>query len=391
MSRARTASGSQSALREANSERLLQAVRRFGAITQVELAEATGLSPATVSTIVKDLLAAGAVETRQTVRSGRRAQLVTLAHQSGLLVGIHIGERIMRIAIADTALDVVEEQTMPLPADHRADTTLDRAALLITELVETLGATLPEVLAVGLGMAGPIDPATGMLAGEGIVRGWEGVPLGAVLERRLARPVVVDNDANLGALAELRHGAGRGLQDLLYVRASFGVGGGVVLGGDLHRGRHGIAGEVGHTLIDPQGPICRCGSRGCLNTVVGAQALIDALRLSRGNLSLGDLLELAVAGDPGASQVIIDAGAAIGTAVANLAVAFNPEAVVVGGELSRTGDLLLDPIRAAVSRRVLLTQHGPLPVLASALGDLAEIKGALVLAADHAHVTAVRP
>ncbi|WP_084104597.1 ROK family transcriptional regulator [Demequina sp. NBRC 110056] len=388
MATMRGTSGSQSSLREANSERLLDAVRQFGSITQVELAQATGLSPATVSTIVKQLLETGVVETRHTIRSGRRAQLVTIAHRAGLLVAVHVGERTMRLAIADSSFDFLEQRSLPLPVDHRHDTTLDRAAVLVAELVDGLGSSLSEVLAVGVGLPAPVDPATGRISVPGILRGWEDIPVAEVLERRIGAPIAVHNDANLGALGELRFGAARGASDLLYVRASYGVGGGVIVAGALHQGHRGLAGELGHALVDAQGPICRCGSRGCLNTVCGAQALVDSLRHSRGSLTLTDVLDLASDGDPGCQQVIIDAGAAIGTVAANTAVSLGPRLIIVGGELAQAGPLVLEPLRDAVRRRVPLAQGTALEVQAAQLGLDAELYGGLAVAADLAHVTA---
>nr|WP_284327969.1 ROK family transcriptional regulator [Demequina litorisediminis] len=210
MATTRDGSGSQSSLRRANTERIVDVVRQFGSLTQVELAQATGLSPATVSTIVKDLQAEGVVETRHTIRSGRRAQLVTLAHRAGLLVGVVVGERSLRIAIADSGYDILTRQDLPLPADHRHDTTLDRAALLIADLVESLGSTLDEVLAIGIAVPAPVDPATGSVPVSGILRGWEDLPIAEVLGRRLGAPAVVGNDADLGALGEppVRSGPG---------------------------------------------------------------------------------------------------------------------------------------------------------------------------------------
>lgn len=383
-------SGSQSALREANSARLLNAVRQFGGITQVELAEATGLSPATVSTIVKHLLAAGVVETRTTTRSGRRAQMVTLAHKSGLLVGVEVGTRALQIAVADSGFTLLAQQTLPLPSDHRLDTTLDRTALLTVELIEGIGSTTSEVLGVGIALPTPIDPVEGTIRDGGLMKGWADVNVADMVQARLHVPVVVDNDANLSALAEARFGAARGYKDVLYVHASYATGGAIIVNGEVYRGTRGTAGEIGHVLIDPQGPICRCGSRGCLDTIVGAQALIDSLRISRGPLSLGDLLELAIAGDPGCGQVVADAGAAIGVVAANLAVAFNPEVVIVGGELAHTEDIFLGPIRSAVNRRVLISHDNSVEVRRGELRAMAAVHGALALAADHTQVPGVR-
>ncbi|MBN9327955.1 MAG: transcriptional regulator [Cellulomonas sp. 73-145] len=372
-------SGSQSALRGANRALIVDAVRRFGGLTQVELAGTTGLSAATVSNIVKELLGAGVVEVRTTVRSGRRAQLVTLAHRTGVAVGVHIGLRHLRISLADASHEVLADQTLPLPPDHRADTSLDRAALLIVDLLERVGSALDEVLGIGIALPAPVDVATGTISVPGIMRGWDDVSVGYVMSKRLNRPVFVDNDANLGALAESRIGASRGYQDSVYVRASYGVGGGIVIGGQVHRGFAGTAGEIGHVQVDAGGDICLCGSRGCLNTVVGAQALLAPLRASHGTLALRDVIAQALSGDPGCRQIVADAGATIGAVVAGLGMAVNPQCVVVGGELAETGEILLGPMREAIRRRVLLNQIAPLEVVPADLGANAEVMGALLL------------
>ena len=374
--------GSQSSLREANSRRILDAVRHYGGITQVELSEATGLSPATVSTIVKQLLGAGVVDTKTTTRSGRRAQLVTLARTTGLAAGVHVANRSLRVLVGDASATVMSETLLPLPSDHRADTTLDRAALIVVDLIEQLGADLDELLAVGVALAAPVSPKTGQISARGLLPAWEDIDVAEVLARRLACQVVVDNDANLGALAESRFGAAKGCSDVVFVRASYATGAGVVLGGKPFRGRRGIAGEIGHVEVNAGGAICQCGSRGCLNTVVGADALIDSLRVSRGALTLRDLIDLASSGDPGCRQVISDAGAAIGTAVSGLALAVDPERIVVGGELAETGETLLAGMRDAIGKRVMLGGPDGAEVVLASLGQKAEATGALALAID---------
>ena len=373
--------GSQTSLREANSARVIDAVRRYGHITQVELAAVTGLSPATISNIVKQQAAQGVVRTRNTVRSGRRAQTVSLARTTGLATGVYIGRRALHIDIADATQAISATQALPLPVDHRADTTLDRAALLIMEMIEGLGAELSEVVGIGVVLPAPVDPRTHTIHVSGIMRGWEGVDVARVLSERLSLPAIVDNDANAGVVAESRYGALRGIDDGVYVRASYQTGAGILIGGRVHRGPSGTAGELGHVQVDPNGPICQCGGRGCLNTVVGADALVDLLRVSRGPLTLRDVLALANEGDPGCRHVISDAGRAIGSVLSNLAVTLNPRAIAVGGELAEAGEILLAPMREMVESRPLLAPETIL-VVPSALGPRAESMGALALAMD---------
>jgi predicted NBD/HSP70 family sugar kinase len=380
VSRRAPAAGSQSSLRDANRNLVVDTVKRYGGLTQVELAETTGLSQATVSTIVRELLAAGVVDTATTTRSGRRAQMVTLARRVGLAAGVQIGHRHLRLVLGDFSHQVIAEQTLPLPADHRVDTSLDRVALLVVDLVERVGASLDDIVGLGVGLPAPVDASTGMVSVSGIMPGWDTVHVGQVLSKRLGRPVYVDNDANLGAIAESTLGAARQYSDSVFVRASYGTGAGIVINGQVHRGVAGTAGEIGHVQVAVPGELCRCGNRGCLDTVVGASALIDRLRVSSGPLALRDVVQRAIDGDERCAEVIGEAGAMIGMVVAGLGVAVNPQLVVVGGELAETGDLLMRPLREAVRRRVLLNQISPLEVVPASLGSRAEVIGALVLA-----------
>ncbi|MBE1874745.1 ROK family transcriptional regulator [Myceligenerans sp. TRM 65318] len=367
-------------MREANRARIVDAVKRYGGLTQVELAAATGVSTATVSTIVRELLAAGVVETHSTSRSGRRATRVTMARQLGLVAAVQVGPRALRVALSDLALDVVADQFLPLPPDHRVDTTLDRAALLVMDLLEQVGADVEELLALGLALPAPVDAGTGELTIRGVMRGWEDTELARVLSRRISRPVHGDKDANLGAIAEHDLGAARGLHDVVYVRVGHTTSAGILLDGRVHRGRVGTAGEIGHVQVDPSGPVCRCGNRGCLDTVVSAPALLGLLRAGHGDLTVHDLLTRAADGDPGCRRVLADAGRAVGQVVGDLVTALGPESVVVGGELAAAGGILLDPLREAVTTRAVPRAGGAVPVVAGELGDRADILGALALA-----------
>lgn len=388
MTSATIAPGSQSSLREANAARVLEAIHAYGKITQVELAAATGLSPATVSNIVKLLSAQGIVKTDTTIRSGRRAQLVSLATSTGFAVGIHIGRRHLAVEVADDTHQILEHAHFPLPNDHRVDTTLDRAALLVSELTDSIGSSLDEVVGIAVALPAPINPTTGMIARPGTMPGWEDTSVAEVLRTRLGHDVIVENDANAGAIGESRFGALRGIDDAFYVHVSHSIGAGILLGGKLHHGTRGLAGEIGHVQVAPAGLICRCGGRGCLKTLVGAEALLDLMRLNPNIHTLADLLRAAHEGDPGSRQVLTDAANTIGNVLADMAVAYAPEKIVLGGELALTGDFFLNPIREAIARRPYL--DGEVEVITTPLEGRAEVLGALALARD-AFLTAPHP
>lgn len=390
MSEPRRSPGNQTSLREANRGRVIAAVKRHGGLTQVELAGVTGLSPATVSNIVKELVATGSLHATPSTSSGRRALRVTLPHGLGLVAGVHVSPRHLRVALSDLNATVLAERHMPLARDHRADAELDKTALLVMDMVESIGSSMSEVLAVGLAVAAPIDRRTGMTARGGILRGWDGVPLGASLARRLDKPVQVDNSANLAALAEHRSGAARGRSTVVTLDVGNGIGAGLVLDGRLFRGYHGVAGEFGHTPVVPHGPVCRCGNRGCLEAVAGAPAVLAGIRDEVGTLKLADLVLRAMAGDDVCIRAIADAGRTIGTAAVGLCNLLDPERLVVTGEFARAGELLLGPMRHALESSLIVDADGTPDVVQGQLGERAAVTGALALAIESVDVTRAR-
>jgi predicted NBD/HSP70 family sugar kinase len=202
---------------------------------------------------------------------------------------------------------------------------------------------------------------------------------------RLGFPVHVDNDANLGALAEALMGAGRDVTDLVYLKVASGIGAGIVINGRIHHGVAGTAGEIGHVLVEPDGHVCRCGNRGCLETLAAAPAVLEQLSRTHGTgLSIGDVLSLAREGDLACQRVVADAGRHIGTAVANLCNLLNPARVVVGGDLAAAGDLLLEPLRESMRRNAISSAAEGVEIVAGVLGERAEVMGALALAIGEA-------
>jgi predicted NBD/HSP70 family sugar kinase len=207
--------------------------------------------------------------------------------------------------------------------------------------------------------------------------GWVGVRVTAELGRRTSLPVRVTNDANAGALAERMYGAGRQAADMVYVRLSAGIGAGIVSGGRLLLGARGLAGEIGHLPLVADGLICRCGNRGCLETVAGPVAIARLLSDSWGRrVAARDVPALIRQRDAGALRAVRDAGDAVGRALSTLVTLLNPALVVVGGDLAVAGDDILDSIRAGVRHRALPSAGQDVTIVAGALGDHAEVRGA---------------
>jgi len=206
------------------------------------------------------------------------------------------------------------------------------------------------------------------------------VDAAAEMGRRLRLPVHVENDANLGALAEYVWGSGRGHSDVIYIKLSSGVGAGLLLGGRLHEGAGGTAGEIGHTPAQQGTAICRCGSRGCLETVASARAIAEQLGASRGEpVSTRELLRLTAAGDPAAVRLIAEAGREIGVALAGLCNLITPDCVIIGGDLSAAGELITEPVFESIRRYAITNAAEQVTVVAGVLGERAELLGALAL------------
>ena len=375
-----TTPGSQTSLREANQRRVIHAVRDAGAPTQADIARSTGLSRATVSNIVRKLTTEGLLMVTPTSAGGRRARAVSLAPGAGLAVGVDFGHSHLRVAIGNLAREVIAEQAMPLDVGSSAADGLTAAERLMDRLLASADATREDVLGIGLGVPGPVDAATGTLGSSTILPGWAGIHAADEARRRLGRPVHVDNDANLGALAEMTWGAGRGHSDAAYIKIGSGVGAGIVIGGRIYHGPGGTAGEIGHLTLNENGPMCRCGNRGCLETYAGGRYLAELLRPAHGDgLTTARIVELALSGDAPCRRAVSDAGRYVGAGVASLCNLLNPRQVVVGGDLSRAGRLLLEPMAEAVGRSAISSAAALVSVVPGVLGDRAEVLGALAL------------
>ena len=384
VSSART--GSLSSLRELNRLRVLETVRERGSVSRAEIARQTGLARSTVSSLVSDLSHAGLVVEGANGQAGGRSGggrppvLLTLNPRAGAVLGIHFDHRFVRVAVAQLDHRILAEAGRDLDVDHDADACLDVAADLANEVVERSGVDRDRLLGAGVAVSGPIDQQTGTVGSTTIMPGWVGLDVAAELEGRVGLPVHIDNDANLGALAESVLGSGRDAREMVYVMLSSGIGGGLVLGGRLHRGARGTAGELGHVLVNEQGAVCRCGNRGCLETYAGANAVLELLRPSHGeDLTVEDMVALAQDGDPACRRVIADAGRSVGSVVAALCNQLNPERIVIGGKLADADELLLAPMREAIRRYAIPAAADDAQLVRGALGERAELLGALIL------------
>ena len=365
-------------------------------ISRADIARRIGLSRSTVSEIVGLLLPTGLLaEVGVGVSSGGRRPIVLQFHDDALgILGVDMGAGHISVAVTDLRGTILawEHDSHPVRSDPAG------ALALVTELavraVKTWGRRTDRLLGVGMAVPSPVDVDRPDELCEVILPAWRGVAVSAALRKRFKVPVLVDNDANLAALGERWWGLGQGVDDFAYIKVGTGIGAGYIIGGRIYRGARGLAGEIGHLAIDPRGPPCVCGNRGCLATLVGAQALVErasallprhpASLLGRAEVTISAIEDAALAGDRLALQVTGEAAERLGVAIADLLNLLNPAMVIIGGGLARLGELLLAPLREAVSRRTLVTSSRGTRIATSGLGARTVAVGAATMMLERA-------
>lgn len=389
--------GSLGSLRARNRLRIIDVLRQAGSASRVDLVRDTGLSRTTVSKLVAELQADGLVVEREhgpngsggvspadegagSGAVGRPPVALTLNPAAGAAVGIDFGHDLVRVAVADLSGAVIAEARDRIDVDSRAAEAIALAAKMVGKQLAGLHLDLDRTVGVGVAVSAPILRELGDPGATSILPGWGPFAPGGELEKRFGRPVLMGNDANLGALAEVRHGAGRGARNVVYVMLSGGIGAGLILDGALFLGHSGLTGELGHVVADPAGRICRCGNRGCLETVAGARALTAPLAPVLGaGTSVADVVDAADEGNAGARRVLADAGTAVGRALLPVCTVLDPALVVLGGDCAGS-EALLQAVRDVLARELTPLRREAVPVVTGTLGEDAETLGAVALA-----------
>ncbi|MFF6983845.1 ROK family protein [Streptomyces sp. NPDC008343] len=362
-------------MRRTHEERILSLLRKQGALSRRELGVQSGLSRTTLHDIISGLAASGTVvSTAQDSAPrgrGRPAESVTLNPAAGQAVGIDFARQHVHVAIVNVAHEIIGSADEAHPADLPWPRRAELAERLIARLTES-AVTMGSLTGIGVGVVGP---GTGH---EETARRIEAVKLH--LRTRFGVPVLVDNNTRLAALGESVWGSAEGHQNVVYLRLSHGVGGGLILGGSLHRGAHGISGEFGHITVDPDGPDCLCGGRGCLETVASVNAVTTAYQEAGGRPGGFPALLAAVEdGEPQARELLARVGALTGQVLAGVCNVVGPQLVVIGGELAHFGDAFLHPVEAGLRAHAMPAALHDLRVRAATLGDAGAALGAIAL------------
>ena len=398
---------------------VVTAIRRRGPLSRSDLSEQLAYSRASVTGIVGRMIDAQILAEAGEGKSagGRRPYLLDINPRLGYVVGVDIGATSLDVALADFRGGILERAGETADVRGRPEDFLDHVADLIRELLDRRGAAAGEVVGIGVGVPGPVEFSSGTLIAPPLMPLWDGFPIRRYLRDSFPNArVAVDNDVDIMARGEHQAGAGRDMDNFLFIKIGTGIGCGIISHGEVYRGADGAAGDVGHICVDYNGPVCHCGNQGCLEIMtagpaIAAEALARAeagdspflaARLaerkkdltgfpkpvrsgegSEGLLTAIDVGDAAAAGDRAALEIVRRSGRMVGGVLATLVNFYNPEAVFIGGGVAHIGNGLLSAIRQATLRRATALSTRHLRVEYSPLGEDAGVIGGIWLALEH--------
>jgi glucokinase-like ROK family protein len=388
-------------VRTTNKAAVIDLLRQSTAgISRAKLAETLNVSRSTISVIVNDLMERGLVleQGAGESRGGRRPIVLQINRAVGRVVGIDIGANHISAVVSDLEGVVLGERHEPLRIEIGPEECLQRVFVLVETALSVADSRMAQVLAISVGVPGPVVAKLGIVSAPPIMPGWDAFPIRQRIEDRWHKPTVLDNDADLGALGEWTFGVGRGETYLAFIKVGTGIGCGLLLNGQLYRGVLGTAGEIGHVTISESGPPCTCGNYGCLEAMAGGRAIAQRALLAMkagqrtqlahldhaGEPTARDVALAAQNGDAVSQQLLADAGRHIGSALASLINLLNPGMVIVGGGVSGAGPHLMDPLRQAIAEHTMRSTRAAAQIVVSSLGQRAVAMGAVALALTQA-------
>ena len=368
-------------------------------VSRSELTDVLGVSRSKTSLEVGRLLEAGLLVDDDLAESegGRRSSLLRIPRSAGLIAAVDLGATSIDVALSTLGSEIVAQRGETADVREGPKVVLGRVKELLEGLIVEQDADRHDVRAIGVGVPGPVEQASGLLRSPPIMPGWDRFPIRDAFAGEYAAPVFVDNDVNVMALGEHWGGVAKGVDNLLFVKIGTGIGGGIIADGRLYRGIQGCAGDIGHICADPEGPVCTCGNRGCLEAMAAAPAIVRkaersardgespvlaAVLREKGELSAKDVGEAAGVGDYRALEIIRESGRLVGGVLATLVSTLNPSLIVIGGGVANIGHSLLAEIRSTVYSRSLPLATRNLPIVLSELEGAAGVTGASVLAAE---------
>jgi len=383
--------GNRDLIREINCNLVLNVIKSQGPISRTDIARRSGLSLATISGIVADFVEKGLVQEigAGTSTGGRKPVLLGLNPRAGFVVGLKLMEHAITSALTDLDATVLHHRITHLHGQRDLDSVVKAIIESVWSTIDESGVDISQVRGIGVGMAGVIDGRMGLCRYSPFF-GWCDAPLGELIEREIGLPVYLDNDVNTLTIAEQWFGYGHSVDHFIVVTVGRGVGAGFVLNGQFYRGALGGAGELGHLVVEEDGPLCSCGKHGCLETLSADPAVLRQARmaLEAGEdsvlagvtpLTIEGVAQVAEDGDALAQRILGHAGHMLGIGIAYLVNLLNPQLIIVGGEGVRAGRYRLEPMREAIYQHSFNDLAQDLQIVIEPCGDETWARGAASL------------
>ncbi|MFJ7467852.1 ROK family transcriptional regulator [Peribacillus frigoritolerans] len=388
--------GSFKLMKSINRSLILNIIREKGPISRADIAKLTKLTPPTVSSFVKELLEAEIVIERNLGESsgGRKPTLLTLSEDMFHVIGMDVGSQNIKTILTGITGKVIKKSIVPLPAQTTNETLLSLMIDSVSGILDHTKIDEEKIVGIGVGMHGIVDVEEGSSVFAPNLN-LQDIPIKKVLEERFNMMVKVENDGRAMSLGELWFGNGAGIDSFVCINVGRGIGAGIIINGKLYHGSHFISGEIGHMIIDIDGPQCTCGNYGCLQTFASGPSIVEwvkkEMRLGHSSLlttmTKGDLEKVtgeliyssALEGDTLCKTALQQAGRYLGVGITNLIHTVNPRRIIIGGGVSNAGDLIMDNIIHTVNQRALTNPAKQTEIILSKFGDDATAMGAVAL------------
>ncbi|MFA9556605.1 ROK family transcriptional regulator [Evansella sp. AB-rgal1] len=396
--------GSFQLMKSMNRSLILNTIRTNGAISRADIAKITKLTPPTVTNIVNELLKENlVVESKTGISSGgRKPILLSINSSSRYIIGLDVGVKKIRYALSDLNANLLVSKVKRMPPQLTVESFLQVLVQVIQDSIDGMEENKDKLLGIGIAMHGIVDSETGTSLFAPSLK-LEGIKVKEHLEQLFEIPVRMENDAKALALGEQWFGNGQGIRDLICINVGEGIGAGLIVNNRIFHGSNSIAGEIGHTMIDMNGPLCTCGSVGCFQTLASGQALreramkeislgkettlIEKVNSEISNIDGHIIYECAKKGDTLSQQVLKDTGHYIGIGIINIIHFFNPSLIIIGGGVSKAKEFILEPINNVINDRAITHDSKKTPIIFSALGDNGSLIGAITLVLTEIYTT----
>lgn len=364
---------------------LLRLIRSGQATTRSELALTTGLARSTIAQRIDNLAANGWIKDDGEAPStgGRPPTVLGFNENAGIVLVADLGATHSRVALANLGGEIVAETTRDLEIAEGPEYVLAWVEETFRKLLSDAPHPIGDVIGVGIGLPLRVEFAEGRTVSPPITPGWDGFDVRGYFSSRFHVPVLVDNDVNIMALGESWVMPTK-IPDFLFVKVGTGIGSGLILGGEIHRGAQGTAGDIGHIPVGDFDTVCSCGNIGCVETIAGGAAIALQLAAHGKNTARSrDVVELVRRGDREAGQAVREAGRLLGRVLAAAVILLNPAMIMIGGDISEAGDQLLAGVREVVYQRSTALATNELVITSATIGDRAGVVGAAAMVIDH--------